>query len=308
MKQVTICQRPVPAIVQGCMRLESLSVKEVRDLIELHLDSGVNFWDHADIYGDTDGACEALFGEALRGLPGIRDKLILQSKCGIRSQSSTIYDFSKQHIINSVEGSLRRLGTDHLDYLLLHRPDLLMQPEEVAQAFDHLKSQGKVLHFGVSNHTPSQMEVLKTAVEQPLEINQLQFSLAHTLLLDAPAYLNTNDPHAVSRDAGVLDYCRLNHVTIQCYSPFQCGAFEESFLGNPHYEKLNQTLKTLAEKYVTTKNGIASAWILRHPADMQVVIGTTNAQRIRGILQGSDVVLTREEWYTLYTAAGNQLP
>lgn len=308
MKQVTICQRPVPAIVQGCMRLESLSVKEVRDLIELHLDSGVNFWDHADIYGDTDGACEALFGEAMRGLPGIRDKLILQSKCGIRSQGATIYDFSKQHIIRSVEGSLRRLGTDHLDYLLLHRPDLLMQPEEVAQAFDQLKSQGKVLHFGVSNHTPAQIEVLKTAVEQPLEINQLQFSLAHTLLLDAPAYLNTSDPHAVSRDAGALDYCRLNHVTIQCYSPFQYGAFEGSFLGNPHYEKLNQALKTLAEKYGTTENGIAAAWILRHPAEMQVVIGTTNAQRIRGILHGSDVVLTREEWYTLYAAAGNHLP
>ncbi len=307
MKKVKIGSKPVSAIVQGCMRLESLSVKEIRNLIDLHLDAGVNFWDHADIYGEEDGACEALFGEALRGMPGIREKLILQSKCGIRSQGFTIYDFSKEHIIHSVESSLQRLGTDHLDYLLLHRPDLLMQPEEVAEAFEKLKMQGKVLHFGVSNHTPGQIEVLKTAVNVPIEINQLQFSLAHTLLLDASAYLNTNDPLAVSRDADVLNYCRLNHVTIQCYSPFQYGAFEGSFLGNPRYEKLNSVLKKLAQKYGTTENGIAAAWILRHPAEMQVVIGTTNAQRILGILQAADITLTREEWYELY-AAEHRLP
>ena len=223
MKQVTIGSRSVPAIIQGCMRIGHLDTKSLQNLIEKQLESGVNFWDHADIYGG--GTCETIFGEALSQMPGMRDKLILQSKCGIRPGPFTCYDFSKEHIIRSVETSLRRLQTDRLDYLLLHRPDLLMEPEEVAEAFDQLESQGKVLHFGVSNHTPSQIELLETCVKQPLEINQLQFSLAHTLLLDAPAYLNTTDSHGISRDANVLDYCRRNHITIQCYSPFQYGVF-----------------------------------------------------------------------------------
>ncbi len=241
-------------------------------------------------------------------MPGIRDKLILQSKCGIRPGPFTCYDFSKEHIIRSVETSLRRLQTDRLDYLLLHRPDLLMEPEEVAEAFDQLESQGKVLHFGVSNHTPSQIELLETCVKQPLEINQLQFSLAHTLLLDAPAYLNTTDSHGISRDANVLDYCRRNHITIQCYSPFQYGVFEGTFIGNPDYAQLNAVLTHLAKKYDTTENGIAVAWLLRHTANMQVVVGTTNASRIPGIVKGAEITLTREEWYELYAAAGNKLP
>lgn len=288
------------------MRINPLDVTAVRALISKQLEFGVNFWDHADIYGN--GACETLFGEALRGMPGMRDKLILQSKCAIRPGDYARYDFSTEYILESVEGSLKRLGTDHLDYLLLHRPDLLMEPEEVAEAFDRLETQGKVLHFGVSNHTPSQIELLKTCVKQPIEVNQLQLSLAHTLLLDAPAYLNTTDPRGISRDAGVLDYCRLNHITVQCYSPFQYGAFDGSFLGNPDYADLNKVLTRLAVKYDTTENGIALAWLLRHPAKMQVVVGTTNIERIPGIARGAEITLTREEWYELYAAAGNQLP
>lgn len=306
MKQVTIGNRNVPAIIQGCMRIGNLDTKSLQNLIEKQLESGVNFWDHADIYGGS--TCETIFGEALHQIPGMRDKLILQSKCGIRPGAFTCYDFSKAHIIRSVETSLRRLQTDRLDYLLLHRPDLLMEPEEVAEAFDQLESQGKVLHFGVSNHTPSQIELLKTCVKQPLEINQLQFSLAHTLLLDAPAYLNTTDSHGISRDANVLDYCRQNHITIQCYSPFQYGVFEGTFIGNPDYAQLNAVLTRLAKKYDTTENGIAVAWLLRHPANMQVVVGTTNAARIPGIVKGAEITLTREEWYELYAAAGNKLP
>ena len=178
----------------------------------------------------------------------------------------------------------------------------------MAEAFDQLESQGKVLHFGVSNHTPSQIELLKTCVKQPLEINQLQFSLTHTLLLDASAYLNTTDSHGISRDANVLDYCRRNHITIQCYSPFQYGVFEGTFIGNSDYAQLNAVLTRLAKKYDTTENGIAVAWLLRHPANMQVVVGTTNASRIPGIVKGAEITLTREEWYELYAAAGNKLP
>lgn len=306
MKQVKIGDRNVPAIIQGCMRIGQMCVQEVQALIEKQLELGINYWDHADIYGG--GACEEVFGRALKDMPGMRERLIIQSKCAIRPGEYTRYDFSKEYIIESVEGSLKRLQTDHLDYLLLHRPDLLMEPSEVAEAFDKLQADGKILHFGVSNHTPGQIELLKTCVKQSLEINQLQFSLAHTLLLDAPSYLNTTDNHGVNRDAGVMDYCRCNNITIQCYSPFQYGVFEGTFLGNPDYVKLNQVLERLADKYDTTVNGIATAWILRHPANMQVVVGTTNIKRAPGIAKGADIVLTREEWYELYAAAGNSLP
>lgn len=306
MKQITIGGRSVCSVAQGCMRIGGLSTREVQNLIAELLDVGINFWDHADIYGG--GVCESIFGDALEKMPGMRDKLIVQTKCGIRPGPFTRYDFSKEHILASVEGSLKRLKTDHLDYLLLHRPDMLMEPEEVAAAFDRLYDEGKVLHFGVSNHTAYQVELLKTAVRQPIEINQLQFSLAHTLLLDASVYLNTTDSHGISRDAGVLDYCRKNGITVQCYSPFQYGVFEGTFIGNPRYEALNEVLTRLAKKYNTTENGIAIAWILRHPANMQPIVGTTTPRRIEGIARGAEIRLTAEEWYELYAAAGNRLP
>lgn len=306
MKYIKIKENKVSAIAQGCMRIANMEVGQVCKLINTLLEHDINFWDHADIYGG--GHSEEVFGEALKQMPGIREQLILQSKCGIRPGTFTCYDFSKEHILASVENSLLKMHTDHLDYFLLHRPDLLMEPEEVAEAFDQLSKEGKVLHFGVSNHTPGQIELLKRYLDQSIEVNQLQFSLAHTLLLDAPAYLNTTDPHGVNREAGVLDYCRLQDITVQCYSPFQYGVFEGTFLGNPNYQKLNQVLERLAKKYDTTINGIAAAWILRHPANMQVVIGTTNENRVPGIAKGAEVVLTRQEWYECYRAAGNQLP
>ncbi len=306
MKYITIRDTRVPAIAQGCMRIAGMEVNKVCELIETLLTHGINFWDHADIYGR--GGSEEVFGKALKQMPGMREKLILQSKCGIRPGSFTCYDFSKEHIVRSVENSLEKMNSDHLDYLLLHRPDLLMEPEEVAEAFDYLFSSGKVLHFGVSNHAPGQIELLMKHVKQPIEVNQLQFSLAHTLLLDAPSYLNTTDSHGIDRDSGVLSYCILHDITIQCYSPFQYGVFEGTFLGNPNYGKLNEVLERLAKKYDTTTNGIATAWILRHPANMQVVVGTTNSKRVEGIAKGADVVLTREEWYECYAAVGNKLP
>lgn len=295
------------AIVQGAWHIEDKTPEQVADLVRLQLDHGVNFWDHADIYGG--GRCESVFGEALRRLPaGTRDRLVIQSKCGIKPGAFTQYDFSREHILASVNGSLERLGIERLDYLLLHRPDLLMEPEEVASAFDTLHEQGKVAHFGVSNCTPGQIELLKTCVRQPLEVNQLQLSLAHTLLLDSGANLNLGRDAAVNRDAGVLDYCRVHGITIQCYSPFQYGFFEGSFIDSPRYPELNAVLGRLAERYGTTKNGIAAAWLLRHPANMQVLVGTTNPERLAAIDEAADIVLTRAEWYELYAAAGNQLP
>ncbi len=306
MKYISIKGKKVSAIAQGCMRIADMEVSQVCQLIEVLLENGINFWDHADIYGG--GRSEEVFGKALMEMSGVRDNLILQSKCGIQPGNFTCYDFSKEHIIDSVENSLKKMNTDHLDYLLLHRPDLLMEPEEVAEAFDQLIQQGKVLHYGVSNHTPGQIALLQRYLHQPIEVNQLQFSLAHTLLLDAPAYLNTTDSHGVNRDAGVLDYCRLHDIVIQCYSPFQYGVFEGTFLGNPDYLELNEVLDRLAKKYDTTTNGIATAWILRHPSNMQVIVGTTNSNRIAGIARGADIMLTRKEWYELYRAAGNKLP
>ncbi len=306
MKYVSIKGITVPAIAQGCMRIADMEVSKVCQLIEIELEYGINFWDHADIYGR--GKSEEIFGEALNQMPGIREKLTIQSKCGIRPGTFTCYDFSKEHIRSSVENSLKKMNTDHLDYLLLHRPDLIMNPEEVAEVFDDLYKEGKVLHFGVSNHTPGQIELLKKYVDQPIEVNQLQFSLAHTLLLDAPAYVNTTDSHGISRDAGVLDYCRLHDIRVQCYSPFQYGVFEGTFLGNPDFGQLNLVLERLAKQYDTTTNGIATAWILRHPANMQVIVGTTNVNRVEGIAKGAEITLTREEWYECYRAAGNKLP
>ncbi len=306
MKYISIKGKKVSAIAQGCMRIADMEVSQICRLIEVLLEHGINFWDHADIYGG--GRSEELFGKALKEMPGVRESLILQSKCSIQLGDFTCYDFSKEHIIESVENSLRKLNTDHLDYLLLHRPDLLMEPEEVAEAFDQLFQQGKVMHYGVSNHTPAQIALLQRYLHQPIEVNQLQFSLAHTLLLDAPAYLNTTDRHGVNRDAGVLDYCRLHDIVIQCYSPFQYGVFEGTFLGSPDYVELNKVLDRLAEKYNTTNNAIAAAWILRHPANMQVIVGSTNRDRIEGIAKGADIMLTRKEWYECYRAAGNKLP
>lgn len=306
MKSVTIAGKSVPALAQGAMRTAKMSQSEVADLISHLYDTGINFWDHADIYGR--GECERLFGNALKSLSGMRDKLIIQSKCSIRPGEYTVYDCSYRHIMQSVDGILSRLQTDRLDYLLLHRPDLLMQPEEVAQAFDKLQAQGKVLHFGVSNHTPMQIQLLKTYVTQPIVVNQLEFSLAHTLMIDSPAYLNTTNERASMRDASVLDFCRLNGITIQCYSPFQCSGFKSTFIDNPDYAKLNEVLEKTGKKYGISKNAVALAWILRHPAKMQVITGNTNFERTALTAKGADIELTREEWYELYAAAGNRLP
>ena len=293
----------VPAIGVGCMRISKMGEEALSAYIHTALDCGVNFFDHADIYGG--GECETLFGNVLQKEPGLRDKLILQSKCGIRPG---LYDFSKEHILESVEHILQRLHTDHLDFLLLHRPDALMEPEEVGEAFSQLEQQGKVLHFGVSNFDARQLELLQSGLSQPLCANQMQFSLMHAGMISHGLEANTAFPHSADRDGEVLDYCRLHQVTVQAWSPFQYGFFEGVFIDNEKFPQLNEKLGECSEKYGISKTALAVAWILRHPAKVQTIVGTTNSERLKDICTACQIQLSREDWYALYLAAGNQLP
>ncbi len=287
----------------GCMRISALGEKELSVYIHTALDCGINFFDHADIYGG--GECESLFGRILAAEPGLREKIVLQSKCGIgRNQ----YDFSKGHILESVDGILSRLHTDHLDFLLLHRPDALMEPDEVGEAFDRLTDTGKVLQFGVSNFNSRQLELLQSGLKQKLRVNQMQFGLMCTGMIDHALRANTEFPHAADRDGEILDYCRLNHITMQAWSPFQYGFFEGPFVDNENFPELNLALADLGEKYGVSKSAVAAAWILRHPANMQVILGTTNPKRLQDICTAADIELSRADWYKLYLAAGNELP
>ncbi len=297
----------VSNLVMGNMRINQLSSSETEKLIRTAQDEGINFFDHADIYGNGD--CESHFAKAISMNASVRDKMILQSKCGIRKGATGYYDFSKQHILSSVEAILKRLNTEYLDILLLHRPDPLMEPEEVADAFESLYTSGKVRYFGVSNHTPLQIENLQQSINQKLVVNQVQFSLAHTPLIDSSMSLNMKTDNAINRDSGTLDYARLHQMTLQAWSPFQNGFFKGTFLGDSeNFAALNQVLDRLAEKYDVTATAIATAWITRHPANIQVVLGTTNPQRMSDACAGSDIHLSREEWFELYASAGNPIP
>ena len=305
MKTITLnnTNLSISEIGMGCMRIVELeNADAVKSWVDTALENGINFFDHADIYGK--GRCEELFGKVLT--PSLREKIILQSKCSIRP--GIAFDFSKEHILNSVDGILKRLNTEYLDILLLHRPDALMEPEEVADAFCILKENGKVRHFGVSNQTPMQMELLSKYCDEPLLINQLQLSIAHCPMINSGINANMYNDSGINRDGGVLEYCRLKDITIQAWSPFQYGMFEGVFLGNEKFEELNKVIDNLAEKYNVTNSAIAVAWILRHPAGIQTIVGTTNKDRIAQISKASEIRLTREEWYALYMAAGNKLP
>lgn len=294
----------VPAVAMGCMRMGEIEENKAVKMLEKSIECGVNFFDHADIY--EGGKSEEIFANALKKTDIQREDIFLQSKCAI--VPGVMYDFSKEYIIKSVEGSLRRLQTEYLDALLLHRPDILMEPEEVAEAFDLLEAQGKVRYFGVSNHNPMQMELLKKCVKQPLVVNQLQFSIAHTGMINSGTEVNMLTNGAVNRDGSVLDYCRLKDITIQAWSPFQYGMFEGVFLGNEKFPALNKKVDEIAEKYGVTNTTIAVAWILRHPANMQVLSGTMNVKRFEDICKATEINLTRQEWYEIYCAAGNILP
>jgi predicted oxidoreductase len=294
-------------VILGLMRIPPLSDKEIRTLVGTAQDAGINFIDHADVYGSVDHECEQRFGDAMKLTAAERESIIIQSKAGIRSG---YFDYSKEHLLEAVDGSLKALNTEYLDVLLLHRPDALVEPEEVAAAFDLLESSGKVRNFGVSNHTPYQVDLLKKFVTQPLAFNQVQLSITHASLIAAGVSTNMKGlDQSIDRDNGILDYSRIHDITLQAWSPFQKGFFDGVFLGDrKNYPDLNDVLDELAVKYGVTPTGIAVAWIVRHPAKMQVVLGTTNPQRVIDSAAGAEIQISREDWYRLFTAAGHVVP
>ena len=293
----------VPVIAIGCMRINGLGKQDAENFIQTALEEGANFFDHADIYGG--GTCEEIFAQAINMNSTVREKIILQSKCGIREG---MFDFSKEHILKSVDGILKRLKTDYLDVFILHRPDALVEPEEVAEAFDKLFNSGKVRNFGVSNQNPMQIQLLQKSLKQPIVANQLQLSITNTSMISTGIHVNMQDEAAINRDGSVLDFCRLKDITIQPWSPFQYGFFEGVFLDNDKYPQLNAKINEIANKYGVANTTIALAWILRHPAKMQPVTGTMNINRLRDCIKAAEIYLTREEWYDIYRTAGNILP
>ena len=308
MRYITIGQddKELSEIVLGMMRIKDKSVKEVEELVETALSVGINAFDLADIYGR--GRCEEMLGLVLKNRPDLREKMWIQSKCGIRIEEFTYFDFSKDYIIKSVDGILQRLKINHIDSLLLHRPDALMESDQVAEAFDLLYKQGKVRNFGVSNQNPMMMELLKKDVKQPLAVNQLQLSAAFTPGFESGFHVNMEDSQAVMRDGSIFEYCKLHDVVIQAWSVLQFGYFKGNFVGNEKFQALNQVLERLAIKYGVTSSTIAISWILRYPAKMQAVVGTTNPKHLREVSQAANFSLTRKEWYEIYLAAGNNLP
>ena len=246
-----------------------------------------------------------VFADAIDMNSSIREKFIIQTKCGIRDG---YFDFSKEHILNSVECSLKRLKTDYIDILLLHRPDTLVEPEEVAEAFSILSSSGKVKHFGVSNQNPMQIELLNKYLKHEIIINQLQFSITNTGMIDSGINVNMKIDPSIDRDGSILEYCRLKDITIQAWSPFQYGYFEGVFLDNDKFPELNSKINEIAAIKGVTNTAIAIAWILRHPARIQPIVGTTNHKRLKDICKASEIELTRQEWYEIYREAGNKLP
>lgn len=293
----------VSNIALGCVGMGKLAVKDAEAVINNALELGVDFFDHADIY--SEGKSEQVFAEAIGMNSSVREKIVIQSKVGIRKG---YYDFSKEHILRTVDESLSRLKTDYLDSLLLHRPDALVEPEEVAAAFDQLQASGKVRYFGVSNHNPMQIELLKKFVDQELIVNQLQLSVMHTGMIDAGVQVNTRHDNSINRDGSILDYSRLNDMTVQAWSPFRYGQFEGFFVDNEDMPEINAKLQEIADKYGVTKSAIAIAWILRHPARIQAIVGTMTPERLTRIAKATDIELSHKEWYDIYQAAGNQLP
>jgi predicted oxidoreductase len=314
----------VPVIIQGLMRTAHMSGEDLEHLLDVDMENGISYLDTSDIY--SAGYCEQLLGQVFAERHGLRDTLVLQTKCGIRisPRGFSYYDFSEEYILKAAEASLKRLNTDRIDYYLLHRPDALFEPEDIASAFDKLKKSGKVRHFGVSNFNTTQLQYLNTCVSQPIEINQLQFSPAHTSMIDAGICTNRAETSSLDHDQGILNYCRLNHCTIQAWSPFRAtksiftggvidrfgrGKIEtRPYLDSQEFPELNARLQDFAEKYHVSPAAIVIAWILRHPAHMQVVLGSSKPERILDSCQGVDICLSREEWYEIYLAAGNFIP
>jgi len=304
----------VSRIAQGCMRLSERRSEAVAT-IRAALDQGINLFDHADIYGG--GRAEEAFAAIWQEVPGLRDRVIIQSKCGIRfagdpdANAPERYDFSYEHIVRSVEGSLRRLRTDHLDILLLHRPDPLVEPEEVARAFDHLEESGKVRYFGVSNHNAAQIELLQAYLSQPLVVNQLELNLLHTHLIEGGIVSNQDEPPRVIRGDGTLEYCRLHNIRVQSWAPMARGIVSGRAMEgmDPRVARTAEAVAALAAARGVSPTAIVIAWLLRHPAGIQPIIGTTQPARIKAACEADRIELTREEWYRLFIAGrGSELP
>jgi predicted oxidoreductase len=295
-------------VILGLMRIADKTDAEIRALVGAALESGITVMDHADIYGRPPvHTCEARFAQAMRLTAADRDKIVIQTKAGIREG---FFDFSKAHLLAAVEGSLKALKTDYLDIFLLHRPDALVEPDDVAEAFDILQAAGKVRHFGVSNQTPGQIEVLKAAIRQPLICNQVQLSITHAPLIAQGVAINMEGlEQSVDRTLGLVDYSRLQGMTLQAWSPFQHKFFDGTFVGDrDRCPELNIALDEIAAAHGITPTGVAVAWITRHPARIQVVLGTTQPQRVKECVAGAGVTLDRAEWYRLYRAAGYSVP
>lgn len=304
MKKINLgtSQVEVSNIALGCMRMNNLSDENAQTVIKTALEAGINFFDHADIYGK--GESESIFGRAIKALNIPRESIIIQSKCGIDQENGT-YNFSKAHILSSVDKILKRLQTDYLDVLVLHRPDSLFDPIEVNEAFHILYESKKVRHFGVSNQSPAQMKLLQKHCDFDLLVNQVQFSLMHTGMIDAGFNVNMEKTYPAE---GIIEYARLQQQTLQAWSPFYSGFFEDIFLDNDKFPEVNAAIDTLAKKYDVSNEAIAIAWILRHPVNFQVLIGSMNPDRIKRIVQANNITLSHKEWYDLYKAAGNRLP
>lgn len=309
MKNINVVNGPSNAsvIVLGCMRMPALSVDQAEKMIHTAVDLEINFFDHATCYG-VNGEAEKRFGDAFKKSGIKREDVIIQSKCGICPERNE-FDWTKENILTSVDQILSRLQMDYLDALLLHRPDLIFEPEQVAEAFDILHKNGKVRHFGVSNVPTMQLQLLKKFVKQPLVFNQLQFSIEQSQLIDQTLYVNNlTTERSIDRDNGTLDYCRLHDITIQAWSPLQHGFFKGCFVDSPDFPELNKVLAELGEKYGVSKTAIAIAWILRHPAKMQAIAGTMNPEHLKEICDATKVELTHNEWYKLYLSSGKTLP
>ncbi len=296
-------EKAVSQVALGCMRIGGMNEKEADAYMDMALACGYNYFDHADIYGG--GRCEEVFGGILARNPGLRDSIVIQTKCSI---NHGMYDYSKEHILSAVDGSLKRFGIEHIDVLLLHRPDLLMNPDEVADAFDTLYTSGKIGHFGVSNHNARQIALLQKSVKQKLCINQMQLSLTNAHMISSGANVNLDNEDGINRDGYIRDYCRLNDITIQPWSPLQHGFISGTFLGNPDFADLNAKIGEMAEKYGVTDTGIAIAWLLRLPEQMQPIVGSTNPERLKQIAAATEITLSARDWYSLYLAAGYRLP